>query len=83
MTTTEVAPGTYGQIAGFRFVTYTPDVAVIQFVTRFRNGNLQVTTTTVRWLSGDWKQQLQPDGSESPTAQSVSSLAGFVPWGGL
>jgi hypothetical protein len=83
VTTTDVAPGTYGQLAGFRFVTYSPDTAVIQFVTRFRNGNLQVSTTTVRWVNGDWKQVLQLDGSESPTVQHVSSLAGFVPWGGV
>lgn len=83
VTTTSVPPGTYGQLAGFRFVTYSPDTAVIQFVTRFSNGNLQVVTDTVHWLDGDWKLQLQPDGSESPTGQSVSSLGGFVPWSGL
>ena len=76
-------PGTFGQTAGFRFVTYSPDVAVIQFVSRFADGSLQVTTSTVRWVTGDWKLQLQQDGSESPTAQSVGSLAGFVPWGGF
>ncbi len=83
VTTDQVPAGTYGQIAGFRFVTYSPDTAVIQLVTRFRNGNLQVSTPTLRWVNGDWKLQLQPDGSASPTVQSVSSLAGFVPWGGV
>jgi len=43
----------------------------------------QVATDTVRWIGSDWQLQLQPDGSESPTAQSVSSLTGFVPWSGL
>jgi len=81
--TTTDAPGTYGQLAGFRFVTYDTSTAVIQFVTRFSNGNLQVATDTVRWINSDWMLKLQPDGSESPTAQSVSSLAGFVPWSGL
>ncbi|MGI8682382.1 MAG: hypothetical protein ACR2JO_09725 [Mycobacteriales bacterium] len=80
---TSVPPGTYGQFAGFRFVTYSPDVAVVQFVSRFSSGNLQVATDTVRWLDGDWKLQLQPDGSATPTVQSVSTLAGFVPWSGL
>lgn len=83
VTTDNVPAGTYGQTAGFRFVTYTPDVAVIHFATRFSNGTLQVTTSTVRWLDGDWKLQLQPDGSASPTAQRVDSLAGFIPWSGL
>ncbi len=80
---TSVAPGTYGQLAGFRFVTYSPDTAVIQFVTRFSDGTLQVVTDTVHWLGGDWRLQLQADGSETPTAQNVSTLAGFVPWSGL
>ncbi len=80
---TSVAPGTYGQFAGFRFVTYAPDTAVIQYVTRFSNGNLQVATDTVHWFDGDWKLQLQPDGSATPTVQSVSTLAGFIPWSGL
>ena len=83
VTTTEAAPGTYGQLAGFRFVTYTPDVAVIQFVTRFSSGTLQVTTNTMQWASGDWKLQLQPDGGSSPTAQRIDNLSGYVPWGGL
>lgn len=75
-------PGTYGQPAGFRFVAFTPDVAVLQEVSRFSlTGRLQVTTTTLRWVDGDWRLELQPDGSASPTAQSVQDLDGFVVWG--
>lgn len=75
-------PGTYGQPAGFRFVAYTPDVASVQLVTRFpMTGNLQVVTLTVKWVDGDWRLQLQPDGSSSPTAQAVTDLDGFVVWG--
>lgn len=76
-------PGDFGQIAGFHFVTYTPSVAVVQLVNRFSDGTLQVTTETVDWSGGDWKLQLQPDGGTSPTAQQVSSLAGYSAWGGL
>jgi len=83
VTAASAAPGTYGQLAGFRFVTYAPDTAVIQYVTRFSNGNLQLATDTVHWFAGDWKLQLQPDGSETPTVQSVANLAGFIPWSGL
>ncbi len=75
-------PGTYGQAAGFRFVAFTPDVASIQLVTRFpTTGNLQLVTVTVRWVDGDWRLQLQPDGGTSPTAQAVADLDGFVVWG--
>ena len=78
-----VPPGTYGQFAGFRVVTFTPDVAVLQLVSRFAlTGRLQLTTTTVRWVGGDWMLELQPDGGSSPTAQAVPNLDGFVVWGG-
>lgn len=77
------APGELGQMAGFRFVDYSPDRAVIQFVSRFGSGRLQVVTSTVAWKDGDWRLVLQPDGGESPTAQTVGSLAGFVAWGGV
>jgi hypothetical protein len=79
----DVPPGTYGQLAGFRIVTFTPDVAVISFASRFSlTGQLQATTTTVKWTGGDWRLELQPDGGPSPTAQTVPDLDGFVVWGG-
>ena len=78
----QAPPGTYGQIAAFRIVTFTPQVAVVQLVSRFpTSGVLQVSTTTVRWADGDWRLQLQPDGGTSPTAQAVPSLDGFILWG--
>lgn len=78
----QAPPGSYGQITGFRIVTFTPDVAVVQLVSRFpTSGVLQVSTTTVRWVDDDWRLQLQPDGGTSPTAQAVPTLDGFVVWG--
>lgn len=76
-------PGTYGQLAGYQFVAYTKDTAAIQFVTRFTDGTMQSSVLTVMWSSGDWRQQLQPDGGDSPNSQEVQSLDGFVPWGGV
>lgn len=77
-------PGELGQIAAFKFVNYSPDLATIQFVSRFAaTGSMQVVTTTVVWRDGDWRLVLQPDGGESPSAQAVHSLTGFVPWGGV
>jgi len=78
----DAPPGSYGQPAGFRFVAFTPDVAAIQFVSRFpTTGNLQVVVVTVKWVDGDWRLELQPDGGSSPTAQAVPDLDGFVVWG--
>lgn len=76
-------PGTYGQFAGFRVVAHTPDVTVVQLVSRFSStGSLQVSTATVKWARGDWRLELQPDGGVSPSLQLIEDLDGFVVWGG-
>lgn len=82
----DAPPGTYGQFAGFRIIASTPDVAVVQLVTRFgadASEALQVMAVTVKWVEGDWRLELQPDGGISPTGQLVSDLDGFVVWGGM
>lgn len=74
--------GGHGQPVGFRILAFTPDLAVVQEAVRFPlSGVLQVTSTTLRWVGGDWRLQLQPDGSTSPTAQQAPDLDGFVVWG--
>ena len=75
--------GGYGQYTGFRFVTYAPDVAVIEVATKFSNGNQDVSTLTVRWSDGDWKQELQPNGADTPSVQQVQDLSGFIIWSGV
>ena len=76
-------PGTYSQIAGFSFVTYTPQVVAIDLVERGENGAMAVGTYTVQWSDGDWKVVVQPNGQFTPPVQQVSSLAGYVMWGGV
>lgn len=76
-------PGVYGQMAGFKFAAYSADIAVIQIITRFSDGTLQVGTATVIWSGGDWRLQLQPGGAAAVSVQSVDSLDGFIPWGGV
>lgn len=70
------------QVAGFRFVTYSPDVAVIQVASRNSRGQLFGTTLTVRWVDGDWRLELQPNGAASPTATPLQDLTYYTPWGG-
>lgn len=75
--------GTYAQEAGFNFLSYEPGDAVVQLVTRNSDGTLQVVPEHLVWLNDDWKLVLAADGGEATTAQQVSSLAGFVAWGGV
>ncbi|MEW2353743.1 hypothetical protein [Spirillospora sp. NPDC029432] len=76
-------PGRYMQTAGFRYVTYSPQTAVIQYVSRAPDGGLWTSTATMVWAGGDWKLQVTPEGSTGTPAQRVPSLDGFVRWGGL
>jgi hypothetical protein len=78
-----VQAGQFGQFAGFQFVTYTSALAVVQIVVQLPSGQMQVTTMTVQWSGGDWRLQLQPDGSPGPNVQQVPNLTGFIPWAGV
>lgn len=71
-----------GQLAGFQFVDYTPDTAVINLANRMNNGTFNVATFTVKWLDGDWKIQIQASGADSSSVSQVASLAGYVTWSG-
>lgn len=76
-------PGDYDQLAGFKFVTYSPAVAVIEMALKNDSGAIQAGPLTVDWSDGDWKLQLTPDGSESAQVLPISSLVGFAAWSGV
>lgn len=85
---TELTPpaGGWTQLAGFRFLSYSPDQAVIQFLHSAPSGGYTVTVTTVSWVpapaGGDWELVLQADGDDTPTTSSVNSPTGFTIWQG-
>lgn len=72
----------YAQTVAFKFVTYNASTAVIQTVSRATDGSMGVYTNTIEW-NGDWRLRLADDGNAGPPPQSVSSLEGYIPWGGL
>jgi hypothetical protein len=79
----EPVPGTFAQVAGFQFVSYTPTDAVVQLASRNADGSFGVVALHVAWLDGDWRLVLAPDGGDATSKQRAASLAGFVPWGGV
>ena len=74
-------PQGYAQPAGFRFVTYTPTLAVLQVVFQMRNGAFSVNTATMAWDREDWRLVVQANGFPGPPAIRVPTLVGFVPFG--
>ncbi len=81
---TQITPpaGGWTQTAGYRFLAYNPDQAVIQFLNSAPTGDFTVTVATVAWDGGDWKLVLQPDGDDTPDTTPVTSPAGFTIWQG-
>ncbi|MFF5264571.1 hypothetical protein ACFY4C_37080 [Actinomadura viridis] len=77
----DIPAGTYGQFAGFKFIAYTPSTAVIEIVARLPSGRMNAFPLTLVW-EGDWKLQLKDDGRASPGARAVTTLDGYVRWGG-
>ena len=79
----QVQSGDVCQMAGFRFVDFTPEEAVIARASRCPDGVLQLTEVKVRWSDGDWKLVLLDDGSESATASTLNDLSGMTAWSGV
>jgi len=79
----EVESGDVCQVAGFRFVVYSPDRAVIARASRCPGDVLQLTEVAVEWRDGDWKVVLDENGSESATTSTLTDLSGMTPWSGV
>lgn len=74
--------GGVAQVAGFKFITYGPDTAVVSLLSSLGPATYVEGTFTVKWQGGDWRLELQPDGTPNAAGQQRSSLAGYVAWGG-
>lgn len=80
-TSTSGSTGTRMQIAGFKFISYTDDSAVVQLM-RGTGGGAQLVSAlyTVQWLNGDWRLHVAANGSAASMIQKETSLGGFVLW---
>jgi len=73
--------GGYTQYVGFRYIAYSPELAVVSLATRGRSGRIQVGTDTLRWTGRDWQLELPASGLQQP--QVVPDTTGYVPWQGV
>lgn len=75
--------GTGGyQVAGFTFLTYTGDVAMMNLAVDVTGGKQAALPMTLQWSGTDWLLQLPADGKVIAQLQVLDSLAGYVPWSG-
>jgi hypothetical protein len=70
------------QIAGFRILRYTEEVAEVQLVMRASTGQVFQFTSQVQWSSGDWKAVSADDGQDHSNAGVIPDLTGYIPWSG-
>lgn len=77
----QAGPGELAQIAGFRFISYTSEVAVIGLIRRTAQGTHAQTTLTLTWLDEDWKLHAPAAGQWTASTSLLTGLTGTTPWG--
>lgn len=78
------APGELSQIAGFQYLSYTPDSAVVGLVYRAPaagSARYHVLTLTLVWRDGDWRMVAPPGGAWTSVNRQAADLTGVVEWG--
>jgi hypothetical protein len=65
-------------VAGYQFLSYSDDVAVVSIAASASNGAIRAWPMTLEWVDGDWKV-LAP--TDAPFTE-LESLNGFVGWSG-
>jgi hypothetical protein len=80
---TPADPGELSQLSGFRFISYTPDTAVVGLVDRTPGATAAyyITTLTLLWHDGDWRMVAPPGGSWTAASQKLTDQTGVVVWG--
>ncbi|PBC72417.1 hypothetical protein BX261_7291 [Streptomyces sp. 2321.6] len=79
-----VQSGQMAQIAGFRIVSYTDTTTVVSLVNGSQSAqSLKASDITVQWSGNDWKIVPPPGGGLNTPGDQLSSLDGYIPFGGV
>ncbi|MFJ8166505.1 hypothetical protein ACIRBY_37075 [Streptomyces sp. NPDC096136] len=79
-TSAALRAGEHGQLAGFKYITYGTDTAVVDLVWRSPSGTLAAGPATLRWSGGDWKNEVT---ISAPPGKALDNLAGYIEWSGI
>ncbi|WP_431030931.1 hypothetical protein [Plantibacter sp. RU18] len=70
-----------GSLAGYQYLSYNDDLAVISIAFAAANGAYVAWPMTLEWIDGDWKVQI-PDDGNAPFSQ-LDNLNQFEGWSGV
>ncbi|WP_345679943.1 hypothetical protein [Yinghuangia aomiensis] len=79
-TTAPRQPQASGELTGFQFLSYTDDAATLMLVRTSSGGLTTASLYAVSWSDGDWKLQVQPDGSAAVMTERDTQPAGVIGW---
>lgn len=74
-------PSLIPQLAGFQFLSYSPDAALINLALRF-NATLRVVPAALVWSAGDWRLAGAPGPLTQTSWAAVEDLTGYVLFSG-
>ena len=66
------------QYVGYKILDYTSERALIGLSIQIKPETVGAQTLVVRWLDGDWKMELAPDGQLGPEPDLLASLDGYI-----
>ena len=78
----EDSSGVRIQIAGFRVLRYDGNQADVDIAIRTSTGAIGAQAFTLRWVDGDWKVVLAPNGDLPSRMSQLPSLSGYTAWSG-
>lgn len=70
------------QIAGFRILRYDGNTAEVDVAIRTSTGAVGAQAFTLKWVEGDWKVLLAPNGDLPSRLSQLPSLSGYIAWSG-
>ncbi len=76
------AGGTGTQVAGFTFLNYGTETAVVDLAFRTSSAAYVHMPLSVRWQDGDWKVVFPDDGDLGHAIKPLPDLTGYVLWAG-
>lgn len=70
------------QLVGFQVRQYQGNSAIVDVVVRNSNGALVSFVTSLSWVAGDWRIDVQNNGQPPVAPAQVNNLSGYLPWSG-